>query len=278
MLLAVLADRLDRLTPKPPVNYYGIHVNHFRLAARLVRRQGRMLMRYYPICLRIEGRRCLVVGGGAVAARKARGLIEAGAEVVVVSPELGAGLQRLHGEGRVSWVARGYQEGDSQGFFLVMAATDDPTVQGLVRADASRHRSLLNVADVPERCDFILPAVVQRGSLSLAISTSGKSPALAKRLQDELGQWLGPEYALLNEVMGLIRPHVRRRGWSQPENERLFKGLIEGGILEIIVRADGPGLIDYLERGLGQTLPGDLAGQLQGLLAAGSESPIVKGR
>ncbi len=224
-------------------------------------------MKYYPICLRIEGRRCLVIGGGKVAERKVRGLLDSGARVVVISPELSDGLAKLREEGTIAWEARGYQTGDVAGFFLVMAATDDPLVQDLAQADAERHRILLNVADVPEKCNFILPALVQRGALSLAVSTSGKSPALAKKLRQELEVWLGEEYELITEAMGMIRPIVLGQNLPQAENEKIFQGLLDGGILEIIGQHDWPALQAYLEDGLQQKLPAELARSLEKLFS-----------
>jgi len=224
-------------------------------------------MRYYPICLRVKGRRCLVIGGGRVAERKVSGLLESGALVVVISPELTDRLRDLHEEGRIDWQPRGYQADDVTGFFLVMAATDDPLVQDQAQRDAERHQILLNVADVPEKCDFILPALVKRGPLSVAISTSGKSPALAKRLRRELQRLIGPDYQLLTEIMGRLRPFVLQRGLSQAENEPIFQGLVDGDIIGPVSRRDWPELEAYLEAGLQQKLPIDLASSLKKLLS-----------
>ncbi len=224
-------------------------------------------MKYYPICLQIEGRRCLVIGGGKVAERKVRGLLDSGAAVVVISPALTDGLVRLQSEGAIAWEPRGYQPGDVVGFFLVMAATDDREVQDQVQADADRHNVLLNVADVPDKCNFILPALVKRGALSLAISTSGKSPALAKKLRQELEVWLGQEYELLAEALGLIRPYVLQWNLPQAENEKIFQGLVDGDILGHVRRRDWPGLQAYLEGGLLHELPAELARQLKKLLS-----------
>ncbi len=224
-------------------------------------------MQYYPICLRVEGRRCLVIGGGKVAERKVWGLLESGACVMVISPELTVGLSRLQSEGKIAWEDRVYQQDDVLGFFLVMAATDDRLVQDQVLADAGRHQILLNVADVPEKCHFILPALVKRGALSIAISTSGKSPALAKRLRRELELLIGRDYEILTEALGLIRPFILQQNLPQGENEMIFQGLVDGDILELIRRCDFPNLQAYLERGLKRELPGELAQQLKKLLS-----------
>jgi len=224
-------------------------------------------MKYYPICLQVEGRRCLVIGGGKVAERKVRGLLDSGACVVVISPELTHGLNSLQAEGEITWEPRGYQPDDVAGFSLVMAATDDPLVQDQVQVDANRHHILLNVADVPEKCNFILPALVKRGALSIAISTSGKSPALAKRLRRELEVLIGQDYELLTEVMGLIRPFILQWNLPQAENEKIFQSLVDGEILTPVSRRDWPGLQRYLERGLNTELPAELARQLKKLLS-----------
>jgi precorrin-2 dehydrogenase/sirohydrochlorin ferrochelatase len=223
-------------------------------------------MKYYPIGLQIEGRSCLVVGGGRVAERKARGLIECGAKVTVISPELTPGLTTLLGEGVLHWEARGYRGGDSTGFFLVMAATDDPEVQDQVQADALRGQTLLNVADVPEKCNFILPALVRRGGLTVAISTSGKSPALAKKLRQEIEGWLVPQYEIVVEALGVIRPYVLAWGLPQAENEKIFQGMLDRGIVEEITHNHGEGLVPFLEQTLGQGLPAELTRQLKKLL------------
>lgn len=223
-------------------------------------------MKYYPIGLHIEGRRCLVVGGGKVAERKARGLIECGALVTVVSPELTPGLTSLASDGVIHWQPRGYDADAAAGFFLVMAATDDPQVQDQVQSDAQRGQVLLNVADVPEKCNFILPALVRRGGLTVAISTSGKSPALAKKLRQEIEEWLGPEYETVVEALGMIRPHILAWGRPQAENEKIFQGLLDLGIVEKITRHRGVGLIPFLEQALEQGVPPALARQLKKLL------------
>lgn len=231
-------------------------------------------MRYYPICLQIEGRRCLVVGGGKVAERKARGLLGSGALVTVISPELTPGLAQMEAEGAVAWLSQEYQPGDAKDYFLVMAATDDSRVQDQVQEDGIRFNILVNVADVPQKCNFILPAVMKRGPVSIAISTGGKSPALAKKLRQELDATLGPEYELVAEMMGLLRPFVLQWNLPQADNEILFNGLIEGGLLSLVAERDWPKIHAYLEQGLGRAMPGELTSHLKKL--AQGETAIVK--
>jgi precorrin-2 dehydrogenase/sirohydrochlorin ferrochelatase len=188
-------------------------------------------MKYYPICLDIRGRKCLVVGGGRVAERKVQGLLASGALLTVISPELCEKLQDLLAQGRLSWVARGYQAGDLEEYYLVISATDDTRVQTEVYTEAESRGILVNVADVPEKCSFILPAQVKRGDLSIAVSTAGKSPALAKKLRQQLEKAYGREYTLLVEILGEIRPLVLARGLTQKENEAIFNTLLDSEIL-----------------------------------------------
>ena len=153
------------------------------------------------------------------------------------------------------------------GAFLVMAATDDPEVQDQVLADTERHNIILNVADVPDKCSFILPAQVKRGDLSIAISTSGNSPALAKHLRRRLERQFGPEYEVLNNMMGLLRPIVLGRNLEQAENERIFNRILEGDILLWIAAQDWPSIRNHLEEAAGRPLTKEISGQLQAFLA-----------
>ena len=138
-------------------------------------------MHYFSICLDLSGKICIVIGGGKVAERKVQGLLACGARVTVVSPELTTGLEELAAEEKINLIQRPYQEGDLLGAFLAIAATDEPQVQRRVHAEAMHANLLLNVADVPELCNFILPASLRRGDLVIAVSTGGRSPALARR-------------------------------------------------------------------------------------------------
>ncbi|MCK5480251.1 MAG: bifunctional precorrin-2 dehydrogenase/sirohydrochlorin ferrochelatase, partial [Gammaproteobacteria bacterium] len=154
-------------------------------------------MSYYPVCLDLDGRPCVVVGGGKVAERKVKGLLACHAQVKVISPELTEELSRMHAEGMLEWLARPYRKGDLAHTFLVITATDDEQAQQLVQEEAGEQNKLLNVVDVPQRCNFILPATVRRGDLTVAIATGGKSPALAKKLRKEFEKRIGPEYTVL---------------------------------------------------------------------------------
>ncbi len=181
---------------------------------------------YFPVCLDIRERRCIVVGGGRVAERKAKGLLEHGGLVRVISPDITPDLNRLKEEGRLKWLNRDYQDGDLAEAFLVIAATDDTSVQARVFAEAEMRRIMVNVADVPKWCNFILPATARRGDLAISVSTGGKSPALAKRLRQELEDQFGEEYSLLTEILGNLRPVVLALKKSHTENQELFSQLL----------------------------------------------------
>ncbi|MDF1614262.1 precorrin-2 dehydrogenase/sirohydrochlorin ferrochelatase family protein [Desulfurivibrio dismutans] len=183
-------------------------------------------MGFFPVCLQLEQRPCIVVGGGEVARRKVEGLLACGAAVKVVSPQLQGDLARRQAAGEIDWLAREYREGDLAGAFLVIAATDDQDVQARVHAEAERDNLLLNVADVPKWCNLILPAVVRRGEMTIAISTGGASPALAGKLRRELEECFGFEYEALLCLLAALRPLVLARGGDHRENKKLFKALV----------------------------------------------------
>jgi precorrin-2 dehydrogenase/sirohydrochlorin ferrochelatase len=165
---------------------------------------------YYPVFLNVQGKHCLVVGGGAVATRKVQGLLEAGAAVTVVSPTLTDDLSMLAHDGVIQHAARPFRDDDVKGCALVIGATDQPAVNDAVYAACQRHGVWVNIVDVPAACDFIAPAVVRRGALQIAISTSGHSPTLAKRIRQQLERQYGPEYADLLAWLGEERARIRQ--------------------------------------------------------------------
>ena len=183
-------------------------------------------MSFYPICLDLEARPCVVVGGGRVAERKVLGLLSCSAQVSVISPALTEELQIQHAAGNIQWIDREYRQGDLAQAFLVIAATDDEETQKQVYEEAATKNVLMNVADVPQRCNFILPATVRRGDLTISVSTAGKSPALARKIRMELEKRYGPEYRILVDILGAIRPEILVSGLPQSENERLFNQLL----------------------------------------------------
>jgi precorrin-2 dehydrogenase/sirohydrochlorin ferrochelatase len=148
-------------------------------------------MRYYPVNLDILNRKCLVVGGGGVGTRKVITLLDCGAIVTVVSLDIGEKLLKLAGNGLIAWEKRSYLTSDLDGIFLVIGATNNEKLNRQISADAEKINLLCNIADRPDVCNFILPSIVNRGDLVIAISTSGKSPAFAKKLRKELEKQFG---------------------------------------------------------------------------------------
>lgn len=164
----------------------------------------------YPIFLEVRGRLCLVVGGGAVAERKVRGLLGQGAAVRVVSPTLTPALAAEAAAGHLVHRNRLFAPADLEGAFLAFAATDDPAVNAAVAAAAEAARIPVNVADDPSRSTFLIPSSLRRGDLTVAVSTGGASPALAKRLREELEATVGEEYAALARLLGEARQEILR--------------------------------------------------------------------
>ncbi len=191
-------------------------------------------MRYYPVNLDIKNRRCLVVGGGAVGTRKVYTLLECGARVTVVSPEPTPELKKLAAGGSIQLNVRPYRSTDVEDMFLVIGATDDEALNRQISEDSGRARTLCNIADRPEVCNFILPAVVRRGDLVMTISTSGKSPALAKRLRRKLEQQFGQEYADFLQLMGAIRDKLLRQAHEPAAHKDLFNQLIDRDLIGLI--------------------------------------------
>ena len=188
-------------------------------------------MRYYPLFLDISGRRCVVIGGGNVAERKIERLLACGAQVEVVGKVLTPALAALKANGRIVHHATDYEKAVIHGAFLVIGATDNEEVNGQISGDARALDILVNIVDEPARCDFILPSVVERGALTIAVSTGGKSPALAKKLRMELDALYGPEYAILLEIMGKLREKLIAEGHPSAENRERFEAVVTSEIL-----------------------------------------------
>jgi siroheme synthase-like protein len=178
---------------------------------------------YYLACLDLQGRDCLVVGGGRVALEKTRGLLECDADVTVVAPEIEPDLRDL----RVTVHKRPFTGSDVVGRFLVIAATNDRRVNSAVSSAAERRHALCNVADDPELCNFILPAVVRRGPIAVGVSTGGASPALAQRIRDDVDGLLGPEHAELAERLAALRPWAREALPTYAARRDYFRNLVE---------------------------------------------------
>ena len=182
----------------------------------------------YFACIDLAGRPALVVGAGRVGLEKAEGLLACGASVRVVAPEADEGIERLARDGLVEWRARRYESHDLDGCFLVIAATPHAEVNTRVFDDAEARAMLVNVADVPALCNFILPAIVRRPPLAVAISTGGTSPALAKRMRDEAGARFDHHYARLATLLEELRPWAKETLPDYDARRDFFDGLVNG--------------------------------------------------
>lgn len=167
---------------------------------------------YYPMFLNIDGRRCIVVGGGKVALRKVRALLEYGANTEVISPDLCSQLVELVEQGQIRTLRRCYQPGDLKKALIAIVATDDSDINQQVVKEARREGVLVNVADDLENSDFIVPSYTHRGGITIAVSTAGKSPALARKIRTRLEKELGDEYASLVHLIGEVRAEAKRQG------------------------------------------------------------------
>ncbi len=193
-------------------------------------------MSLFPMFVKLEGRRVVVVGGGEIAAGKIDSLLQAGAKVLIVSPALNSQLASLVKENKIEWREKGFAPEDLQDAFLVIAATSVPSVNEAVYRAAEERGLLCNAVDDIGNCHFYYGAVVQRGDLQIAISTNGKSPALAQRLRKELEAQFGPEYEGWVEWLGAAREVLRASGASQVQNKEVLHNLASREMFERYLR------------------------------------------
>ena len=208
-------------------------------------------MRYFPVFLDLKEKRCIVVGGGSVAERKVKNLLKAGARVVVISPKLTALLSRLREEEKIIHLPRPYRKKDLKEALLAIAATDDRAVNERIFREAAASRIPVNVVDDPAHSSFIVPSIVRKKDLLVAISTSGRSPALARLLRQKLEREIGPEYPRFLKLLGKVRKRVIALGLGQRQNQRIFRRLIGEDLLPLIKEKKGRELDRRLFRVLG---------------------------
>ena len=201
--------------------------------------------------------------------RKVLDLLAAGARVAVVSPFLTPALEALAARGQIRHLAEKFAPAQVEGMALVLGATDDPQVNALVSAAAQERGIWVNIADAPELCTFIVPSQVRRGDLTLAVSTGGASPALARRLREELEAVIGPEYGPYAALLKSIRAEVLAPRRGHPDNAALFGRLVSGPLKEALARADEAGVVRILTDILGEVLP-------PGTLAALARQALTK--
>jgi len=184
---------------------------------------------FYIACLRLKGRRCVVVGGGEVGLEKVEGLLACDADVTLIAPEAVDELRTLAAEGSIHWERRSYGgAADLEGALMVIASTNDTDVNIAVHDDAERRAMLVNVVDVPPLCNFILPAIVRTGPIAVAISTAGASPALAKRMKREIAELFGEEYAQLAVMLNDVRGWAKGTLPTYQDRKAFFEGIVNG--------------------------------------------------
>jgi precorrin-2 dehydrogenase / sirohydrochlorin ferrochelatase len=203
---------------------------------------------FYIACLRLSGRRCVVVGGGAVGLEKVEGLLVCDADVTLVSPDAIEPLRQLAAEGSIRWEQREYRAEDLEGTFVVIAATGDTEVNIAVFEEAERRAMLVNVVDVPPLCNFILPAIIRTGPLAIAISTAGASPALAKRIRDEIAEEYGEPYARLAMLLNEVRGWAKRTLPTYQDRKAFFESIVNGDPdpVELLRRGDEQAVRDLI--------------------------------
>src|SRR3954467_7823971 len=189
---------------------------------------------YYPIYLDIEERNVVIIGGGNVCARKAETMMKYGARVTVVSPEFTEEIEQWAREGCLAIERKPYASADIDGANMVIASTDDQSVNEQIAADCRARRIPVNVVDVTPLCEFIVPAIIEKGSIQIAVSTGGKSPALARTLKEDLQRTIGPEYAEVNDVLGTLRKEAKRVLPTDTDRKRFFDGIIAAGVLDML--------------------------------------------
>jgi precorrin-2 dehydrogenase/sirohydrochlorin ferrochelatase len=205
-------------------------------------------LRYYPAFLDLQGLGCLVVGGGQVGERKVKTLMDCGAVVHLVSPELTPFLEEAVRQGRVRLLAPEFLPEHLEGIFLVIGATDDPEVNRRISAEARSRNLLCNIVDKPLECSFIVPSQIRRGDLVIAVSTGGRSPALAKKIRQDLENLFPDIYSIYVALLGRVREYLLAQGLPQARNQQIFESLIEAPILESLERGDREDLTNQLIR------------------------------
>ncbi len=190
--------------------------------------QGMLDTPFYIACLKLTGRRCVVVGGGDVGLEKVEGLLACDGRVVLIAPEAHPELERLAAEGSIEWIRREYEPGDLEATFIAIAATDDTDVNIAVFDDAERRAMLVNIVDVPPLCNFILPAIVRTGPLAIAISTAGASPALAKRMKAQIAAEYGEPYARLAVLLNEVRGWAKMTLPTYQDRKVFFESIVNG--------------------------------------------------
>ena len=197
------------------------------------------MSRYYPICLDLYKKKCLVIGGGKVAERKTLSLLEHNGIVTLVSPKITPQINRLVQEGKINYYEKEFQPKDLEGAFLVIAATNNNKINKIIAQEAQNRGVLINVVDKPSDSTFILPAVVKRGNLMISISTEGKSPAFARKMKEDLEDQYGQEYGILVDILGNFRENIIQKEPDEQKRKALFHRLAKSEELLKIIKENG---------------------------------------
>ncbi|RNC72294.1 MAG: bifunctional precorrin-2 dehydrogenase/sirohydrochlorin ferrochelatase [Desulfuromonadales bacterium] len=208
-------------------------------------------MDHLPINLFIRGHAVVIVGGGSVAARKCLPLLEGGARITVIAPDIDARLAELRDTGRIAHLPRSYRRDDLAGAFLVLAATDNRDVNRAVAMEALSRSILVEVADAPEEGNVTSPAMHRQGALTIAVSTAGRSPALARTIRDELAERYGPEYATALAILGTVREKLLTVRANRTYNKKVLNALACADLPGLIRRGDYPEIDRLLTNQLG---------------------------
>ena len=204
---------------------------------------------FYPMFVDLEGRRCLVVGGGPIATEKVEKLVDHGAAVRLVSPQITSELSRMVGDGSIhEYRQRTYRPEDLEGCFLVIAATNLDPINRMVWQDAEARNMVCNVVDVPPLCNFIVPSIVRRGELALAISTGGASPVVARHIRRQLDETYGPEWEALVSLLRDLRDDLKARHLDMPGRRDAVEVLMESDVLQMLAQGDEKGAMELARR------------------------------
>jgi len=206
---------------------------------------------YYPVYIEMRAQPCTVIGGGKIAEGKVDGLLAVQAQVTVIAPELTPHLQQLAEQKQITYIPRKYQSGDLSGAFMVICATDQAEINHQVWQEASANHQLVNVVDDTSRCNFIAPSILRKGDLTIAISTSGKAPALAVRLKERLQRELGSEYERFLELAGKLREPLAHYIPDFETRKALWYQLVDSEILDVLARGDEVSAKDIISQVVG---------------------------
>jgi len=220
---------------RPGLNFTTLRDSFF-IAGGYNQTAERNALKYYPVFWNITGKKCVVIGGGEVAQRKIVRLIECGANVLVISPTLTSALAALKDNNKITHIAGEYAPEHIADAALVIGATDDDAINAAVSRDARARRIPVNIVDDPQKCDFILPSLVERGDLTIAVGTAGNSPALARYLREEMEKTYGEEYTVFTHILGQLRAKMEKNAET---GKRWFEKLMAAGLLEALRRKDG---------------------------------------